>query len=193
MQTDRQTDAGMQNWPSCSAAKTHRAGRDGSAWPCDAHGQDETQSSLESMGRLLLTQQDLNWVSKGLLPAGARGSTELHGRMARDFGRQITVFITQLRSFAAFSSGISFRATRPQAKALLDIITRSDSQRCKALPRLHGLLPATSNWKKGPCKVPGCRQGTSALHRDPQPAPKDGLRKELKWKGELRTHRGAWH
>lgn len=57
------------------------------------------------------------------------------------------------RSFAPFSRGISFRATCPQDTVLLDIITRSNSQRCKALPRLHGLLPAMSDRCKGPWKA----------------------------------------
>lgn len=85
---------GMQNRPSCSAAKTHRAGWDGSTWHCDARGQDETQRSLEPVERLLLTPQDPNRVSKGVPSAGALGSTELGGWMAWDFGRQITIFIT---------------------------------------------------------------------------------------------------
>lgn len=60
-----QTDMGMQNWPGYSAPKARGAGWDGGTWPCDAHGPEETQSSLELMERL--TQLDLNWVSKGLL------------------------------------------------------------------------------------------------------------------------------
>lgn len=61
-----QTDTGMQNWTGCSAPKACRAGWDGSTWPCDAYRPEETQSSLELMERLLLTQQDLNRVSEGL-------------------------------------------------------------------------------------------------------------------------------
>ena len=69
MRTDRQTDTGMENGPSRAAAKPHRAEWDGGTQLRDADRQDETWSSLGSMERLLLTQQDLNWVSESPNPS----------------------------------------------------------------------------------------------------------------------------